>query len=71
MRISHDPFARQELHKIRAQAHVEAKGCNWCGGVSARGWLWVYETRPDDSSRRFAHRGAFCCKDCHDSYHQV
>lgn len=76
--LSHDAFARQST--IR---QVECGGeCDWCGKrrTSYRkdtvGWrtvrtntLYRYGTQPDDSGRENWHKGLFCCKSCHDSYH--
>lgn len=74
--LSHDGFARREL--IRQTATVSpGASCDWCGNVN---WsraknpvpqLYSYGTRADDSLRSSInrHRGLFCSKSCHDSYH--
>jgi len=64
--INRDPFARTELHRI--QVHPNGATCSWCGGLNRRGKLYQYRTESDDG-RTSAHTGKFCCKDCHDSYH--
>ena len=68
--INRDPFARTELHRSKVVQHT---GCDWCG--SARYWkgnktwlLFKYRTE-SDGGRSYEHKGAFCCKSCHDSYH--
>ena len=68
--ISRDPFARSEIHRSKEVGH---KGCDWCG--RSRQWkgktTWVlfrYRTESDGGSSH-AHKGLFCSKSCHDSYH--
>ncbi len=74
--LSHDAFARQS--SIR---QVECGGeCDWCGQRRTRHdkqtgahqrthTLYRYGTMPDDSGREHWHKGLFCSKSCHDSYH--
>lgn len=68
--ISRDPFARQELH--RESVPVPAISCAWCGqfrgSVASSHKLFRYYTE-SDGGRRFDHKGLFCSKSCHDSYH--
>ena len=60
--LSHDGFARQSTVKSEP---VDGS-CDWCGnGTTA----YQYGTAPDDSNRINWHRGLFCSKGCHDSYH--
>jgi len=43
--------------------------CEWCGNKRGEeGYLFRYVTVPD-AGRPAPHRGLFCCKSCHDSYH--
>jgi hypothetical protein len=64
--ISRDPFARQELHRVLVET---TKGCDWCGGKRRSGKkLFQYQTETD-GGRTNPHKGLFCDKDCHDSYH--
>jgi hypothetical protein len=68
--ISRDPFARQELHR---EVMATSRSCDNCGGFRWRGGrklqsLFAYFTE-SDGGRRFEHRGLFCSKPCHDSYH--
>lgn len=60
--ISRDPFARQELH---SRVYSNAMECDWCGTYRRVFEYWT-ET---DGGRSFEHKGVFCSKDCHDSYH--
>jgi hypothetical protein len=63
--VSRDPFARTETHKEEVCGE---KGCDWCGATNRRGNLFVYRTE-SDGGRKSEHRGQFCSKSCHDSYH--
>lgn len=67
--ISRDPFAREELHRIRLYGTA---GCTECGQQrktpKGRAFLFVYETQTD-GGRNHTHKGKFCCLPCHDSYH--
>ncbi len=81
MLISRDPFARQELHRRSVSCGAQPldkawKGitCEWCGSIRAtkRGTRYLYKYSTEtDGGRKFDHRGLFCCKQCHDAYHQV
>lgn len=73
--ISHDAYARQS--SIR---QVECGGkCDWCGTrrthkltrtlSKATHTLFRYGTQSDDNTREHWHKGLFCSKSCHDSYH--
>lgn len=71
--VSRDPFARTEL--VRRQISIDHsidRSCSWCGAVRhGRGghkYLSIYATQ-SDGGRTSEHKGAFCCKSCHDSYH--
>jgi hypothetical protein len=70
--ISRDPFARTTLERGTVTLFSD-KTCDWCGNEGKRlrngaRQLYGYQTRPD-SGRVVVHRGLFCCKSCHDSYH--
>lgn len=69
--IRRDPFAREELHRISVYGTA---GCTWCGQQrktpKGHAYLYVYETQTDAGGAR-THKGRFCCKPCHDSYHEV
>jgi len=75
MLINRDPFARQELH--RSREYVTSQACSECGGIrktkSGRYFLYCYGTERDGVSASYTarqnHKGLFCCKSCHDSYH--
>lgn len=60
--VSRDPFARTELHSRVYSKEIE---CSWCGTVRRTFEYWT-ET---DGGRAAEHKGVFCCKSCHDSYH--
>jgi hypothetical protein len=60
--VTRDPFARTELHKAKLKDDGE---CDWCGST---GKLYQFSTE-SDGGRTWRHKGAFCCKSCHDSYH--
>lgn len=65
--ISRDPFARSELRRNLVRTDLDT--CSWCG-MNGRGRLYRYSTHVDSiSGRRYDHRGLFCSKSCHDSYH--
>lgn len=70
--INRDPFAREELHRMRL--FVSGTTCNWCGSVKRTrkgdAYLFVYETQTD-GGRSHVHKGSFCCKSCHDAYHMA
>jgi len=67
--ISRDPFARETLER---EVTDNMSACDGCGQQrTSRGkvrGLFQYITA-SDSGRRSAHRGLFCSKSCHDSYH--
>lgn len=62
--ISRDPFARETLCRETTAKHGR-KPCDWCGSREGR-FAYFTET---DSGRRHYHKGEFCSKPCHDSYH--
>jgi len=66
--VCRDPFARTELHKSFVPTD---RTCDWCGQMkSVRGQKGLYRFRTEsDGGRSFEHRGLFCTKSCHDSYH--
>lgn len=65
--ISRDPFARTELHRTFVRPTGD-ETCDNCGGLNGRGGLFEYHTETD-GGRTYPHRGLFCSKSCHDSYH--
>lgn len=69
--LSHDAFARTELHRKAVPVTLEV--CDWCGGLrqlkSGKVYLYRYSTSRDDGGRASAHKGLFCSKSCHDAYH--
>lgn len=78
MLINRDPFARQELHRETIHLGSEAPStatCAWCGNVRRNArypgnppTLYQYSAQ-SDGGRIGQHKGLFCCKSCHDSYH--
>jgi hypothetical protein len=64
--ISRDPFARSELHRELVGAGNST--CDWCGSVRKGNKLYKYRTEPD-AGRANEHKGLFCSKSCHDTYH--
>lgn len=65
--ISRDPFARTTLVRDRVSTD---KGCDFCGSRLKRPHLYRYGTEPDRVVPRVNwHKGVFCSKSCHDSYH--
>ena len=79
--ISRDPFARTELHRETFTGFsVDVKGgfgdrlyeCHFCGNVrrSPNGHPQAYRfSTVTDGGRAYQHKGSFCCKACHDAYH--
>ncbi len=73
--LSHNAFARTELHRERVNIDPARQSCAWCGSFKSAltgtgTFLYRYSTTHDDSpSRHHAHKGLFCSKACHDSYH--
>jgi len=68
--ISRDPFARSETH--RKTVEVVSQACGWCGGVrkTKAGMFHLYQYRTEsDGGRIDEHRGLFCSRSCHNSYH--
>lgn len=63
--ISRDPFARTELHRDTVDTR---SGCTECGSKRKSGRLFQYSTE-SDGGRKDTHKGLFCSKPCHDSYH--
>lgn len=67
--ISRAPFARREVHRETVPGS-HPNGCDWCSQTRSNGSLFQYRTEGDaNPSRPGKHRGLFCCKSCHDSYH--
>ncbi len=65
--INRDPFARSST--VREVTDEQAE-CSWCGGTRRSGRLFRYGTELDSLNGRINwHRGEFCSKQCHDSYH--
>lgn len=79
--ISRDPFTRESLHRDTLTGlTADAPGgysfrlyeCDFCGQVrtTPKGHPQVYRYYTEtDGGRRYEHKGQFCCKSCHDSYH--
>jgi hypothetical protein len=71
--ISRDPFARTTLNRI--VVHANGATCAWCGGNRqhrgrALTTLFRYVSTTDSIyGRAVTHKGLFCSKSCHDSYH--
>lgn len=70
--ISRDSFARTTLHRDVVE---EPSACIWCGqhrlvrgGTRRSNRMFVYST-VSDGGKVSRHRGHFCSKSCHDSYH--
>lgn len=64
--VSHDPIAREELHK------EEVEGDCWeCGSSNRRGRVFAYWIEEDDSLSRKRHyvKGLFCSIGCMRIYH--
>jgi hypothetical protein len=66
--ISRDPFARTEVHRTMIYHTTRNYACDWCGQAPRAHRLFQYYTESDDGRRSY-HKGHFCCKPCHDSYH--
>lgn len=66
VQINRDPFARHDIVRRVVQTH---SSCTWCGSKQSGGGLFEYGTQPDDNGRVNWHKGLFCSKSCHDSYH--
>lgn len=81
--ISRDPFARSETVRQTVTGHSadDATGfagrlyaCDWCGRTrttrNGHPTAYRYGTERDDRpGRPDWHKGTFCSKQCHDSYH--
>ncbi|UGY23786.1 MULTISPECIES: hypothetical protein [Bradyrhizobium] len=70
IQIARDSFARQDLCR---EVVATSQDCDWCGGFRYRSGrklqaLFRYSTETD-GGRTHDHRGLFCSKGCHDSYH--
>ena len=71
IQISRDPFARTELvrHKVTTALNCT---CLWCGQKRKKDVLFEYGTERDDRPGEHNvawHKGLFCSKSCHNSYH--
>ena len=67
--LSHDPFARTSLVR---RLVVTGQKCFWCGQSRRGDALFQYGTERDDRPGETHvgwHKGLFCSKSCHDSYH--
>jgi hypothetical protein len=53
--------------EIRRIGKFKNAHCQWCSGVSKRGG-YVYRFA---SEQRGTHTGLFCCKECHDAWHNM
>jgi hypothetical protein len=63
--VSRDPFARTE---IRVEVLDSFETCAWCGNPRRGARMFRYRTE-SDGGRVSVHRGLFCSRTCHDSYH--
>jgi hypothetical protein len=61
-----DPISRTELRRTTVAA-PDDRECDWCGNKRSR--LFQFSTETVLGS--FPHRGLFCCKRCHDSWHHT
>jgi hypothetical protein len=69
--INRDPFARTELHRRVVNSHTFMQiECSWCGQprLGKPKTLFQFYTETD-AGRQHVHKGLFCSKSCHDSYH--
>lgn len=69
--ISRYPFARQNLVRRLVTTGIN-RTCDWCGQKRRKDRLFEYGTERDDrpgESNVGWHKGLFCSKGCHDSYH--
>lgn len=69
--ISRDPFARHDIVRRTVQV-MNGQTCSWCDQVRPQLKLFEYGTERDDrpGERNVGwHKGLFCSKSCHDSYH--
>ena len=67
--VSRNPFAREEIHRERitnASVSYAILSCDYCGQSDRP--IYRYRTE-SDGGRVSIHRGRFCSKACHDSYH--
>lgn len=65
--ISRDSFARTTLTR-QIITPSATRTCDWCGNTRPNGTLFCYTTE-SDGGRNNTHKGLFCSKPCHDSYH--
>lgn len=69
--ISHDPFAREELHRTVIKSFGET--CSECGQLRGNAILFRYhiipDARPSAPDARNAVKGAFCSIGCMRAYH--
>lgn len=68
VQISRDSFARESLMR-EVVGWAKHKGCSWCGNFNRHSKLFRYGTERDDRAGVSWHKGLFCCKGCHDTYH--
>lgn len=66
VQISRDPFARETLVRRVVKGY---SCCQWCGNERVQGGLFEYGTERYDRPGVNWHKGYFCSKGCHDSYH--
>ena len=68
--VSRDVFARTELHKeiVPPGFPGAVVTCDWCDGTGSNGRLYRFRTESDGGSKHH-HKGRFCSKSCHNSYH--
>jgi hypothetical protein len=61
-----NPAARMELRRT-AVAIAGGKDCAWCGEKRSR----LFQFSTETVTGPYPHRGLFCSKRCHDSWHHV
>lgn len=68
VQINRDPFARSST--VRRLVPTD-RGCSNCGSKRKSGKLFEYGSQRDSVSSIYTsyHKGLFCDKECHDSYH--
>ena len=63
MKVSRDPFAREEIHKSPIKGT-----CDFCGNANKFGKVSVYRIETD-GGRIHVIKGKFCSKSCLKAYH--
>jgi hypothetical protein len=57
---------RTELRRTTV-AVAGDKECDWCGDKRSK----LFQFSTETAAGSYPHRGLFCCKRCHDSWHHV